>query len=168
MKSRSPNTAHLTSGAVHRASVVPSSPQVSERMSRARREHTSPERALRSALHRRGLRFRVQRPLPFDRRRKADIAFAGARVAVFVDGCFWHSCPEHATFPKANEQFWREKLQRNRQRDAETDAELAAAGWLAIRVWEHEDPVEAAARIAAAVTARTSVPPASKGKGPAK
>lgn len=168
MKSRGRHTGHLTSGAAQRARVVPSSPQVSERMSRARREHTSPERALRSALHRRGLRFRVQRPLPFDRRRKADIAFPGARVAVFVDGCFWHSCPEHATFPKANEQFWREKLQRNCQRDAETDAGLEAVGWLAIRVWEHEDPLEAAARIATAVAERVSIQVMSERKVPSR
>jgi DNA mismatch endonuclease (patch repair protein) len=125
-------------------------------MSRARREHTGPERALRSALHRKGLRFRVQRPLHFDTRRKADIVFVRARIAVFVDGCFWHSCPEHATYPKANKQFWREKLRRNRERDAETDSHLAADGWLVIRVWEHEDSVAAAERVASAVHARSA------------
>jgi DNA mismatch endonuclease (patch repair protein) len=137
-----------------RLAMVPSSAAVSERMSRARRAHTAPERALRSALHRQGLRFRVQRPLEFDRRRKADIVFTRARVAVFVDGCFWHSCPEHATFPKANARAWQNKLRRNRERDADTDSRLVAEGWRVIRVWEHEDPVAAAHRVAAAVRAR--------------
>jgi DNA mismatch endonuclease (patch repair protein) len=146
----------VTTSADARPGMVPSSAAVSARMSRARREHTAPERALRSELHRRGLRFRVQRPLAFDRRRKADIAFPGARVAVFVDGCFWHSCPEHATQPKANEAFWSEKLRRNRERDAETNARLGDDGWHVIRVWEHEDPVTAADRIAAAVRVRSS------------
>jgi DNA mismatch endonuclease, patch repair protein len=135
-------------------SMVPSSPAVSARMSRARTMHTAPERALRSELHRRGLRFRLQRPIAFDRRRKMDIAFPTARVAVFVDGCFWHSCPQHATEPKANAEFWRAKLERNRERDADTDARLRADGWQVVRVWEHEDPVHASARIAAMVTRR--------------
>lgn len=123
-------------------------------MSRARREDTAPEVALRSALHRMGLRFRLHRPLPFDRRRKADIVFGPSRVAVFVDGCFWHSCPQHATIPQANREFWLEKLARNRARDADTDARLAAAGWLVLRVWEHENAGDAARRIAEVVNSR--------------
>ena len=139
-----------------RPTAVASSAAVSERMSRARRTDTGPERALRSALHRRGLRYRLHVPLAFDQRRKADICFSAARVAVFVDGCFWHSCPEHATWPKANEEFWRDKLQRNAERDADTDARLAAEGWLAIRVWEHEDPEAAATRVESTIRSRTS------------
>lgn len=116
-------------------------------MSRARRRDTGPEMALRSALHRRGLRFRIDVPLDFDRRRRADILFTRERVAIFVDGCFWHSCPEHATWPKANAAFWQQKLSRNVARDRDTDHRLEAAGWLVQRVWEHEDPQEAADRV---------------------
>jgi len=82
--------------------------------------------------------------------------FGTAKVAVFVDGCFWHRCPQHATDPRANAQWWRDKLDRNVARDRETDATLAAQGWLVVRVWEHEDAVAAAARIAEAVRARRS------------
>lgn len=103
-----------------------------------------------------GLRFRLHRSLPFDRRRKADIVFGPSRVAVFVDGCFWHSCPKHATVPQANREFWVDKLARNKARDADTDARLAAAGWLAVRVWEHEDAKDAARRIAEVVRPRRS------------
>jgi DNA mismatch endonuclease, patch repair protein len=134
--------------------VAPSSVGVSERMSRARRKDTAPERALRSELHRRGLRFRIHRPVSFDRRRKVDIAFPSAQVAVFVDGCFWHACPEHATYPKANAEFWRTKLARNQERDQETNARLRSSGWEVLRVWEHEDPALAAERIEAAVRDR--------------
>lgn len=126
---------------------VPSSPSVSARMSAARRADTSPELALRSALHRRGYRFRLQRPLAFDRRRRADIVFPKERVAVFVDGCFWHSCPQHGTMPKANRAWWEAKLERNRERDADTDRRLADDGWCSVRVWEHEAPESAADRV---------------------
>jgi DNA mismatch endonuclease, patch repair protein len=123
-------------------------------MSKLRRRDTTPEKLVRSALHRRGLRFRIERPLEFDRRRRADIVFPRARVVVFVDGCFWHRCPEHATFPRANAAFWADKLQRNVDRDRDTDARLTEAGWMVLRVWEHEDPEAAADRIAAAVAER--------------
>ncbi|MDH6126181.1 DNA mismatch endonuclease (patch repair protein) [Kitasatospora sp. GP82] len=116
-------------------------------MSRQRSRNTAPEVVLRRALHASGLRFRVhRRPLP-GVRREADVVFGPARVAVFVDGCFWHGCPEHATWPKNNASFWREKIEKNRIRDADTDTRLLAAGWLAVRVWEHEDPIEAAVRV---------------------
>jgi DNA mismatch endonuclease (patch repair protein) len=129
-------------------------------MKGTRRRDTAPEIALRSELHRLGLRFRVDRsPLPGGRRR-ADIVFGPARVAVYVHGCFWHGCPEHATWPKANAEWWREKIEANRRRDADTDARLHDAGWLALRVWEHEDPAPAAERIATVVAERTAVPPA--------
>ena len=116
-------------------------------MSRTRSRGTAPELALRSALHRRGLRFRVQTPLDFDRRRRADIVFPRERVAIFVDGCFWHSCPDHATFPKANAAFWEQKLATNRARDEDTNRRLRAAGWHVVRFWEHEDPLEAAVEV---------------------
>lgn len=99
---------------------------------------TTPELALRSALHRAGLRYRVDRPLPFDRRRRADIVFPTERVAVFVDGCFWHGCPEHYVAPKANARFWRNKVQANRARDRDTDRRLRDLDWAVVRVWEHE------------------------------
>lgn len=103
-----------------------------------RRGRTAPEVALRRALHARGLRFRVGYPVPGMSRRSIDIAFTRLKVAVFVDGCFWHRCPEHATDPKANSDYWAPKLQRNVERDRETVSALVEAGWLVIRVWEHE------------------------------
>ena len=119
---------------------------------RAQRERdTGTERALRSELHARGLRFRLHRRLLKGLRREADLVFPRARVAVFVDGCFWHGCPEHATWPRNNAAFWREKIETNVARDRDTDARLAAEGWTVIRVWEHEAPAEAAKRIEAAV-----------------
>lgn len=103
-----------------------------------RNRDTSPERALRSLVHAAGLRYRVAaKPLP-GMRRTADLVFRPARVAVFVDGCFWHGCPEHFVPPKTNPEYWREKIGRNVQRDRDTDARLAEAGWLVLRFWEHE------------------------------
>jgi DNA mismatch endonuclease (patch repair protein) len=108
---------------------------------------TAPELAVRSAVHRLGLRYRVSvRPVPA-LRRTADLVFRRVQLAVFVDGCFWHGCPEHATSPALNRDFWRTKLDRNRMRDEETDAALERAGWAVLRIWEHEDPHEAALRI---------------------
>jgi DNA mismatch endonuclease (patch repair protein) len=127
------------------------------RMSRQRSRDTDPERALRSLLHRMGLRFRVhRRPVP-GLRREADLVFAGARVAVFVDGCFWHCCPEHATSPRANGAWWAAKLAANVARDRDTDRRLAEAGWRVVRVWEHEEPARAAARVARVVRHRPLV-----------
>jgi DNA mismatch endonuclease (patch repair protein) len=112
---------------------------------------TPPERALRSALHRLGLRFRVHvRPVP-GLPRRADVIFPRARVAVFVDGCFWHGCPVHGTWPKANAEWWRAKIESNRARDADTDRRLTEAGWTVVRVWEHEDPDGAARQVAGLV-----------------
>jgi DNA mismatch endonuclease, patch repair protein len=120
-------------------------------MSKLGRRDTLPERAIRSELHRRGLRFRVDRaPVPGFRSR-ADIVFGPARVAVYVDGCFWHSCPEHGTRPKANAEWWESKLNRNQERDRETDRVLREHGWTVLRIWEHEDPVAAADEVEAAV-----------------
>lgn len=82
--------------------------------------------------------------------------FARAQVAVFVDGCFWHGCPLHATWPKSNAEFWRNKIERNRTRDRETDARLGDAGWIVIRVWEHDDPVVLATTIQGAVRRRVN------------
>lgn len=118
------------------------------------RRDTKPELALRRAVWRRGLRYRVDiAPLP-KMRRRADLVFTRARVAVYVDGCFWHSCPDHATTPKANRDWWLEKLAANVSRDRDTDERLEAAGWAVVRVWEHEDPELAAERVVLAVRSR--------------
>jgi DNA mismatch endonuclease (patch repair protein) len=124
-----------------------SSPEARRRMVRQGRRDTKPELAVRRALHATGLRFRVERSPLVGLRSRADIVFGPARVAVYVDGCFWHRCPEHATVPRSNGAWWAEKLQRNQDRDRDTDAKLVAAGWLPVHVWEHEDPLVAADRI---------------------
>jgi DNA mismatch endonuclease, patch repair protein len=116
-------------------------------MSRQRRRDTAPELALRRHLHARGLRYRVAWPIPGLSRHTVDIAFTRARLAVFVDGCFWHGCPEHATYPSANGAWWAAKLAANRQRDRTTTEHLEGAGWTVIRVWEHEAADRAATRI---------------------
>lgn len=108
-------------------------------MSRQRTHDTEPELLLRRNLHRRGLRYRVDAPLPGMPRRRADLLFTRAKVAVMVDGCFWHGCPDHATEPATNSRWWAAKLARNVERDRETDAHLESIGWSVIRVWEHED-----------------------------
>ena len=125
----------------------PTSDVIRRRMQRARRRDTGCELSLRSELHRRGRRFRVDHPLPIDRRRRADIAFTRLRVAVFVDGCFWHACPIHGTLPKANRAWWRAKLAGNRARDQDTVDRLEGAGWVALRFWEHQDAQIAADEI---------------------
>jgi DNA mismatch endonuclease, patch repair protein len=113
-------------------------------MSRLGRRDTKPELAIRSALHRKGFRFRVDRaPVP-GLRSRADIVFGPERVAVYIDGCFWHSCPEHATQPKTNADWWQRKLAGNRERDRQIDNSLRKHGWHVLRIWEHEDPIEAA------------------------
>lgn len=107
---------------------------------------------LRRELHSRGLRYRVNVPvLPDGRRRRADIVFTRARVVVFVDGCFWHACPEHGTLPKTNREWWRSKLDRNAERDRDTDRRLRDASWTVLRFWEHENVVNAADIIEIAV-----------------
>ncbi|MFJ9803505.1 very short patch repair endonuclease [Streptomyces wuyuanensis] len=128
--------------------------KVRARMSRQKSRDTGVEMALRRALHAIGMRYRVHRRPVQGVRREADIVFGPARVAVFVDGCFWHGCPQHATWPKNNQEFWRAKIEGNRARDLETDARLAEAGWLSVRVWEHEAVDAAVARVRDAVERR--------------
>jgi DNA mismatch endonuclease, patch repair protein len=124
-----------------------------------RRRDTGPEMALRTLLHRSGLRYRVDYRVGTGRSApRPDIAFTRARVAVFVDGCFWHSCPKHATMPKANRDFWESKLERNVERDRENDAALEAMGWTVIRIWEHESAETAAACIIAALRSADRAP----------
>ena len=113
-----------------------------------RSSDTRPEVALRSALHRRGLRFRKHHAPVSGVRARADVVFVAARVAVFVDGCFWHRCPLHGTRPRVNAAWWQAKLDRNVERDRRVERALADAGWAVVRVWEHEDPAGAADRIA--------------------
>lgn len=132
----------------------PSSPDASRRMARLRQKDTRAEIDLRRALHARGLRYRLHVPLLTKPRRIVDIVFSRAKVAVFVDGCFWHGYPEHASWPKSNADFWREKIETNRSRDADTDQRLHALGWTTVRIWEHEDASQAASRIAELVDAR--------------
>ncbi len=116
---------------------------------------TGPELALRRALHSRGLRYYVNRRPEKTIRRTADIVFPRARVAVFVDGCFWHGCPEHHTMAKANARFWADKVTRNRARDLETNDLLRGRGWNVLRIWEHV-PVDVAVNaVLSALDAKT-------------
>lgn len=104
-------------------------------MSRIRGTNTKPEKALRSLLHAEGLRFRVHRR---DIPGCPDVVFPRLKIAVFVDGCFWHGCPKHQTMPRTNSSFWKQKLGRNRIRDKAVTQELKAADWKVLRFWEHE------------------------------
>lgn len=132
-----------------------SSPSALKRMTAQKQRDTHPELAIRSILHSRGYRYRVDcRPIKALRTR-ADLVFSGPKVAVFIDGCFWHDCPRHGTLPKANREWWKRMLQRNVHRDRKTDQHLTEVGWTVVRIWEHEDPEEAARRVAEAVDVRT-------------
>ena len=122
----------------------PSSERLSARMSATKRRDTAPEMLLRRELHARGRRFRVVMKVPGNSRRTIDIAFPRHRLAVFVDGCFWHGCPEHGIQPRVNSEWWTQKLASNRGRDEDTNRLLAERGWTVLRIWEHE-PVDAAA-----------------------
>lgn len=112
-----------------------------------RRRDTRPELALRSTLHSRGLRFRVDCSPIKGVRSRADIVFSKAKIAVFVDGCFWHGCPQHFIMPKTNSEYWSAKIGRNVARDKAVNQTLADSGWTVMRVWEHEDSGSAADRI---------------------
>jgi DNA mismatch endonuclease (patch repair protein) len=125
-------------------------------MSRQASKDTAVELAVRRLLHAAGLRYRVEYPVPGLPRRRIDVAFPRAKVAVLIDGCFWHGCPQHATHPKANADWWRTKLDRNMARDRETTEHLVAAGWTVLRFWEHEAAEEVAVRVAATVQRRRS------------
>ena len=115
---------------------------------------TAPELAVRRRLHAAGLRFRVAYRPERSLRRTADIVFTKRRIAVFIDGCYWHACPEHGTVARVNATYWSDKLERNVARDADTTTQLIAAGWTVLRFWEHEDPNEVAATVSAAVRAQ--------------
>lgn len=121
-------------------------------MKRVRRKDTNAEIRLRRLLHARGLRYFVDKAPIKGMRSRADLVFPRAQVAVFVDGCFWHSCPLHATKPKSNREWWESKLAANVERDRLTNAALDAAGWTVVRVWEHEAVEVAADRVQAAAS----------------
>jgi DNA mismatch endonuclease (patch repair protein) len=123
-----------------------SSELIRARMATTKRRDTKPELALRSALHGMGLRFAVDRKINGNRRR-TDVVFPTERVAVYIDGCFWHGCPQHGTIPKQNRQWWIDKLDANRARDAATTEALTAEGWRVLRFWEHDEPVAAAGTV---------------------
>jgi DNA mismatch endonuclease (patch repair protein) len=138
-----------------RAVLVPSGPAAVATMRANRRVDTGPEIRLRAALHARGLRFRKDFPVRATGHLvRPDVVFTRRRIAVFIDGCFWHRCPDHRTSPRANAAYWGPKLARNVERDRATDRALADAGWTVVRVWEHVPIGEAAAIIEAAVGPR--------------
>lgn len=119
-----------------------------ELMGRIRGRDTRPEMLLRQFVWALGLRYRLQHRIG---RTRPDMAFIGAKLAVFVDGCFWHGCPLHSTKPKNNREFWEQKLRRNVARDAEQNQWLKSQGWRVLRIWEHEidtSPADCARRIA--------------------
>lgn len=123
----------------------PANAGVSARMRRQRTSDTQVELAVRKALFSSGVRYRKHYPVPGRPRRSIDIAFPGKRIAVFVDGCFWHGCALHKTIPRSNDGWWAAKLEQNKQRDAETTDLLTEQGWRVLRFWEH-DPVEEVVR----------------------
>lgn len=120
-----------------------------------RRADTKPEMQLRAALHAAGLRFRKDLLVRTESgvKTKVDVVFTRMRVAVFVDGCFWHGCPEHGAAPRANSHYWGPKLERNRERDRAVTAALEADGWTVVRLWEHEPLSDAIQRVADALEA---------------
>jgi DNA mismatch endonuclease (patch repair protein) len=130
-----------------RSNISPSSDFAIKRMQAVKPRDTAPEKALRSELHKLGLRYQIDTRPVKELNRRADIIFRSAKVAIFVDGCFWHGCPKHGTQAKANAEFWRNKIRRNQERDTETNKLLKKAGWKVIRVWEHEDPQKVSKKI---------------------
>lgn len=133
---------------------APSSEAALARMKAAKPKDTAPEKALRSELHKKGLRYRIDVKSIKELNRRADIVFRSAKVAVFVDGCFWHGCPIHGTQAKANAKFWKYKIEQNQARDLDTNKQLKKVGWRVIRVWEHENPEKASEKICNIVTKR--------------
>lgn len=147
--------------------LVSSSSEACRRMAKVRQKGTDAELALRREMHRIGLRYRIDYEVLRKPRRVADVAFPGRKIAVFVDGCFWHGCPEHATWPKQNAEFWREKIEANRRRDVDTGERLRSLGWIVLRFWSHESPTKAARTVARTITkadsmVRTSSPRANE------
>ena len=134
--------------------IRPPSPATSRRMANVRQKNTGAEIALRQALFGLGMRYRINFIVLKKPRRVADIAFPTKKIAIFVDGCFWHGCPLHASWPKRNSEFWEEKIRTNRHRDSDTNKRLQRKGWTVLRFWEHESPLEAAKVVAHVVTSK--------------
>lgn len=133
----------------------PASPAMSERMSKVRRRDTKPELLVRREAHRRGLRYWVDRRPVAELRTRADLVFPKSRIAVFIDGCFWHGCSAHFVQPKNNAEWWRAKIDANIERDRTATATLTTMGWTVIRAWEHEDPNGVVDRIQGALSLST-------------
>lgn len=133
-----------------------------------RSRDTTPELAVRRLLHASGLRYRVDRRPLNGLRRRADIIFGPAKVAVFIDGCYWHGCPQHYVPPRTNSGYWSPKISGNIARDRDTDARLTATGWLVLRFWEHQPAEDCASQIAAAVLARRPAPRDRRSRPPAE
>lgn len=150
---------------MHRTPPAASSENARRTMRANKRRDTSVELAVRRRLHATGLRYRVDYAAdPTDRRRRVDIVFTKLRLAIYIDGCFWHGCPDHYVQPKTNVDYWRPKIARNMERDRESVEGLEAAGWTVLRFWEHEDPDTVAASIAAAVRLRRGERPPAVGR----
>ena len=122
-------------------------------------EHsTGPEMAVRRLLFSMGLRYRIQYPVPGVPRRSIDIAFPGKKIAVFIDGCFWHGCKEHRNIPAHNRDWWKDKIDQNRSRDRDTDEKLREAGWTVFRFWEHDVVEMIVERVMGAITVEIKQP----------
>ncbi|MGC9220738.1 MAG: very short patch repair endonuclease [Solirubrobacteraceae bacterium] len=152
-----------------------STPAIRTAMQGNRRTGTGPEMAVRTMIHAAGLRYRVDAPVPLSSGKpvRPDLVFRKRRICVFVDGCFWHRCPEHCRIPAANRDYWEAKLLRNQQRDRRTTEALEEDGWTVIRAWEHDDPASVAARVIQAVrdapaSSRTITRPRSRPLRPAR
>ena len=130
--------------------------EIARRMSAQRSRDTEAELVIRRCLHRAGRRYRVHWPVPGLPRRRIDIAFTRLRIAVFIDGCYWHGCDSHCRLPTHNGHWWHQKIESNRDRDRDTDDHLRGIGWIVLRLWEHEDPAIATRAVLAAVDARAT------------
>jgi DNA mismatch endonuclease (patch repair protein) len=119
------------------------------RMKATGRRDTAAELEIRCLLHGRGFRYRVDYAPIANERFRADVVFTRVKMAIFIDGCYWHGCPIHGTWPKANGAWWRDKIEANRARDSRIDQTLKTAGWSVLRIWEHEEPVQAVERVLA-------------------
>lgn len=139
-------------------------PKTTRRMSATRGRDNPGELAVRSALHRQGFRFRIHLKILKGLQRTADIAFPSFKIAIFLDGCFWHGCPIHGTWPKNNAKWWRDKILANRKRDHDTDRKLKANGWSVVRIWEHEDTDVVVKRLVHLLKARGARRVRAKGK----
>lgn len=135
-----PHAPTTPSGAKERPAWPDVAPGVRRNMQSNKGTDTAPELAVRSILHQRGMRFRVNTPLPFSKRRRADITFTRVNLYIFIDGCFWHGCPEHYVAPRTRPRYWSEKIASNQARDLDTTARLTSSGSTVLRYWEHTDP----------------------------